>query len=179
MDVRRTYTVIDSPVGPVTLAAIDGRLSGLYLDRQRHAPPPLGEPDADGFAGAVEQLRAYFAGELTEFDLPLALVGTPFQRRVWEFLCTIPFGETMTYGEVAEQLGTPSGARAVGAANGRNPISIVVPCHRLVGSTGSLTGYGGGLDRKRYLLAFERGTLSPPIKEDTPYTLPDLSACLP
>jgi len=166
MDVRRTYTVIDSPLGPITLAAIDGKLSGLYLDRQRHAPPPLGEPDADDFTDVVGQLRAYFAGALTEFDLPLALVGTPFQRRVWELLCTIPYGETMSYGEVAQQLGTPSGARAVGAANGRNPISIIVPCHRLVGSTGSLIGYGGGLDRKRYLLAFERGTLAPSIKQD-------------
>ena len=155
---HRAHTVVDSPVGPLTLVSLDGALSGLYLDQQRHRPSPtiFGEPDEAQFIVAVDQLVAYFDGRLTAFDLPLALVGTPFQREVWAALLRIPYGETVSYGELAARLGQPAAARAVGMANGRNPISIIVPCHRVVGSSGDLTGYGGGLRRKRQLLDFER-----------------------
>ena len=155
------HVVLDSPVGPLTLVAADGALSGLYMEKQRHLPPvetfgAPGAPEAEPFATAAAQLAAYFAGELTRFDIPLTLRGTPFQQRVWAALQEIPYGETTTYGELAAELGNPSASRAVGLANGRNPICIVVPCHRVIGSTGSLTGYGGGIDRKRHLLDFER-----------------------
>ncbi|MFI0480555.1 methylated-DNA--[protein]-cysteine S-methyltransferase [Actinomadura sp. 9N215] len=158
-----THVILDSPVGPLTLVAIDGALSGLFMDLQRHRPPAetFGTPDdpaSEPFATVAEQLSAYFAGDLTEFDLPLNLQGTEFQKRVWTALQEIPYGETTTYGQLAVELGKPSASRAVGLANGRNPISVIVPCHRVVGSTGDLTGYGGGLDRKRYLLDFERKT---------------------
>ncbi|SDJ54963.1 methylated-DNA--[protein]-cysteine S-methyltransferase [Streptomyces indicus] len=154
----RTHTVIDSPYGPLTLVATDGILSGLYMTAQRHRPAEetFGAPDDTAFAPAVEQLTAYFAGERTTFDLPLHLDGTDFQRTVWAELLKIPYGETRTYGELAEALGNPAASRAVGLANGKNPIGIIVPCHRVVGANGSLTGYGGGLDRKRRLLDFER-----------------------
>ncbi|CAM5253429.1 methylated-DNA--[protein]-cysteine S-methyltransferase [Streptomyces narbonensis] len=154
------HTVVDSPYEPLTLVAVDGILSRIHMTGQRHRPPEetFGEPDPRPFGEAVRQLDAYFAGELTEFDLPLHLVGTPFQLRVWEELCRIPYGETRTYGELAEALGNPNASRAVGLANGKNPVGIVVPCHRVVGAGGSLTGYGGGLDRKQRLLAFEAGT---------------------
>ncbi|MCF3176070.1 methylated-DNA--[protein]-cysteine S-methyltransferase [Streptomyces sioyaensis] len=157
-----THTVLDgTPVGPLTLVAAGTALTGLYMTDQRHRPPQESfgdpaDPGAPPFAAAIAQLRAYFRGELTTFDLPLTLRGTPFQRRVWAALCTIPYGETRSYGQLAEALGLPTAARAVGLANGRNPVGIIVPCHRVVGADGSLTGYGGGLDRKRRLLAFER-----------------------
>ncbi|MEO3822992.1 methylated-DNA--[protein]-cysteine S-methyltransferase [Actinomadura sp. B10D3] len=158
---ERTHVVIDSPVGPLTLVETDGALSGLYMEMQRHRPPAEtfgapGDPESEPFATVAEQLAAYFAGELTAFDTPLRLHGTPFQQRVWDALQEIPYGETTTYGELAVEIGSPSASRAVGLANGRNPVGVIVPCHRVVGSTGSLTGYGGGLDRKRYLLDFER-----------------------
>lgn len=155
---HRTHTVVDSPLGPLTLVAADGVLTGLYMDRQRHRPEAhtFGQPDPAPFGAAIAQLEEYFAGRRTEFDLPLALTGTPFQQRVWTALREIPFGETVSYGELAERIGRPTAARAVGLANGRNPVGIIVPCHRVVGSSGDLTGYGGGLDRKRHLLAFER-----------------------
>lgn len=155
----RTHTVIDSPVGPLTLVATDGALSGLYMDEQRHRPMEelFGPRDDTQSSEVIEQLKAYFDGDLKDFDVPIAMTGTAFQRRVWTELQRIPYGETTTYGELAERLGQPTAARAVGLANGKNPISIIVPCHRVIGSTGSLTGYGGGLPRKRYLLAFERG----------------------
>jgi methylated-DNA-[protein]-cysteine S-methyltransferase len=111
--------------------------------------------DDSAFTEACGQLDEYFAGERTEFDLPLNPAGTPFQRRVWDALKTIPYGEIRSYGEIAEQIGRPGAARAVGLANGRNPISIVVPCHRVIGASGALTGYGGGLERKQYLLDLE------------------------
>ncbi|MGH3621519.1 MAG: methylated-DNA--[protein]-cysteine S-methyltransferase [Sciscionella sp.] len=158
---ERAHTVVDSPVGPLTFIAVGGRLCGLYLDQQRHRPAQesFGAPDAALFADTAGQMAEYFAGQRTEFDLPMAFLGTPFQQRVWSALCEIPFGETMSYGELAKRIGRPSAARAVGAANGRNPIGIIVPCHRVVGSDGNLVGYGGGVDRKRYLLGFERGVL--------------------
>lgn len=155
----RTHTVIDSPVGQLTLVASDGTLSGVYMTDQRHRPPEetFGQPDPEPFGEVAAQLGAYFGGELTAFTLPLAPDGSEFQQRVWDELCRIPYGETVTYGQLAERLGQPGAARAVGLANGRNPISVIIPCHRVIGSTGSLTGYGGGLARKRQLLEFERG----------------------
>jgi methylated-DNA-[protein]-cysteine S-methyltransferase len=156
---HRTHTVVDSSVGPLTLVAVNGVLTGLYMHRQRHRPPEetFGEPDPAPFTEVASQLRAYFDGRRTDFDLPVVLAGTPFQRRVWAALRDIPYGETITYGQLADRIGQPTAARAVGLANGRNPIGVIVPCHRVVGSTGSLTGYGGGLATKRYLLDFERG----------------------
>jgi methylated-DNA-[protein]-cysteine S-methyltransferase len=155
----RTHTVMDSPVGPLTLVSEDGVLCGLYMDEQRHRPQEeiFGHRDDTRSHDAIKQLEAYFAGELREFDVPLTMSGTEFQRRVWTELQGIPYGETISYGELAERLGQPTAARAVGLANGKNPISIIVPCHRVIGSTGNLTGYGGGLPRKRYLLDFEMG----------------------
>lgn len=140
-----------SPVGDVLLEAEDGRLTGLYL---RHDGKASGGDDPV-LDAAREQLDAYFAGELEAFDLPLALHGTPFQLRVWEELARIPFAETISYKELALRLGDRKLVRAVGLANGRNPVSIVVPCHRVIGADGSLVGYGGGLDRKRWLLDHE------------------------
>ncbi|MFF9622724.1 methylated-DNA--[protein]-cysteine S-methyltransferase [Streptomyces griseosporeus] len=156
----KQHTVIDSPYGPLTLVAEDGVLCGLYMTDQRHRPPEetFGTPDETPFAEAEEQLEAYFAGDLKEFTLELCLNGTPFQRRVWDELRTIPYGERRTYGELAAALGNPAASRAVGLANGKNPIGIIVPCHRVVGADGSLTGYGGGLERKQRLLDFETGT---------------------
>ncbi len=158
----RTHAVVDSPVGPLTIVAEDGQIRCLYMDLQRHRPDDaqLGEPDpggreADPFKAAADQLDAYFAGQLTSFDLPLAPHGSEFQRRVWAALQEIPYGQTKSYGELAIRIGAPGAARAVGLANGRNPIGIVIPCHRVVGSDGSLTGYGGGIERKRALLDLE------------------------
>ncbi|MFF9813490.1 methylated-DNA--[protein]-cysteine S-methyltransferase [Streptomyces sp. NPDC014006] len=155
----KQHTVIDSPCGPLTLVAEDGVLCGLYMTAQRHRPPEetFGDRDPTPFAEAKEQLKAYFAGQLREFTLELRLHGTPFQRSVWEQLRAIPYGERRTYGELAAALGAPSASRAVGLANGKNPIGIIVPCHRVVGADGGLTGYGGGLPRKRQLLDFEGG----------------------
>lgn len=152
-----TMTTIDSPIGLLTLTSREGVLTGVHMHNQRHAPtlPATCERDDAPFARAVEQLRAYFAGELTEFDLPLQMHGTEFQRRVWAGLREIPYGETISYGELAERIGSPGASRAVGLANGRNPIAIIVPCHRVIGADGSLTGYGGGLDRKVWLLEHE------------------------
>jgi O-6-methylguanine DNA methyltransferase len=158
------HTVVDSPCGPLTLVARDGALAGLYMTEQRHLPAPdtFGSRVEPGelpvLSAASEQLDSYFAGDRTHFDVQLALVGTPFQERVWQALCDIPYGETVSYGELAETLGQPTASRAVGLANGKNPVSIIVPCHRVIGASGSLTGYGGGLDRKRWLLGFEQGS---------------------
>ncbi|MFE2752672.1 methylated-DNA--[protein]-cysteine S-methyltransferase [Actinosynnema sp. NPDC059335] len=153
-----SHTTVDSPVGPLTLVARDGVLSGLYLAEQRYRPPheSFGPEDPSPFGDVIAQLAEYFDGARTSFDLPLDPVGTPFQRTVWRLLREIPYGETTTYGELARQLGRPSAARAVGFANGHNPISIIVPCHRVVGANGGLTGYAGGIVRKRQLLDFEQ-----------------------
>ena len=152
--------MIDSPVGPLTLVATGGLLSGLYMDEQRHRPAEelFGERDDSLLPEVSEQLDEYFANMRTTFDLPLTLLGTPFQVEVWTALQEIRYGETTTYGELAVHLGKPQAARAVGLANGKNPISIIVPCHRVVGANGNLTGYGGGLPRKRHLLAHEATT---------------------
>jgi methylated-DNA-[protein]-cysteine S-methyltransferase len=159
------HVIIESPIGPLTLVAADGMLTGLYLDapgsgsaRDEPRAEVLGapgDPAGEPFSAAAAQLSAYFAGERTGFTLPLAPAGTPFQRRVWAALREIPYGETWSYGQLASKIGNPTAARAVGLANGRNPIAVVIPCHRVIGSDGSLTGYGGGLDRKRYLLDLE------------------------
>ncbi|MFD9390733.1 methylated-DNA--[protein]-cysteine S-methyltransferase [Streptomyces sp. NPDC060000] len=156
----KQHTITDSPYGPLTLVADDGVLCGLYMSGQRHRPTEenFGPRDDTLFGHAEEQLKAYFAGELKEFGLELRLDGTPFQRSVWAELRGIPYGETRTYGELAAALGSPAASRAVGLANGRNPIGIIVPCHRVIGAGGGLTGYGGGLDRKQRLLEFEGGT---------------------
>ena len=151
------YRTIDSAIGPLTLAGHDAVLTNLRMVDQTHEPNRQGwSPSPRAFVDAVDQLGAYFAGELTEFDVELELHGTEFQRRVWKALLSIPYGETRSYGEIAEQVGAPGSARAVGSANGHNPIAIVVPCHRVIGADGSLTGYGGGLDRKRTLLELEK-----------------------
>ncbi|MHB1930312.1 MAG: methylated-DNA--[protein]-cysteine S-methyltransferase [Acidimicrobiales bacterium] len=153
----RAHTTIASPLGPLTAVADDGAISALYLDGQQHRPPDaaLGRQDRMVLGELRTQLDAYFAGALTDFDLSLAPSGTPFQQRVWAALQEIAYGSTATYGEIAIVIGAPRAARAVGLANGRNPISIVVPCHRVVGAGGALTGYAGGLERKQWLLDHE------------------------
>lgn len=152
------YRTVDSPIGPLTLAGMGSTLMHLRMADQAHEPDRAGwQPaDAGAFADVADQLTAYFDGTLTDFEVDIDLQGTEFQRRVWSALRTIPYGETRSYGDIAAQIGAPGASRAVGLANGRNPISIIVPCHRVVGSTGGLTGYGGGLDRKRVLLSLER-----------------------
>jgi len=158
------FRTVDSPVGLLTLAGVNGRLRHLRMVDQTYEPDRNGwEADDSGFAAAVDQLQAYFAGERLDFDLDLDLVGTVFQRRVWEALLTIPYGETRSYGEIARQIGSPGAFRAVGLANGHNPVGIIVPCHRVIGSNGSLTGYGGGLDKKRALLDFEKRRTIPAL----------------
>jgi methylated-DNA-[protein]-cysteine S-methyltransferase len=155
----KQHTLTDSPYGLLTLVADDGYLCGLYMTDQRHRPPEenFGARDDTPFSAVIDQLQAYFAGELKEFTLELRLHGTPFQRTVWDQLRRIPYGETRSYGDLADALGNPGASRAVGLANGKNPIGIIVPCHRVVGANGGLTGYGGGLDRKQRLLDFESG----------------------
>ncbi|WP_405823944.1 methylated-DNA--[protein]-cysteine S-methyltransferase [Streptomyces sp. NBC_01390] len=155
----KQHTVIDSPYGLLTLVADDGVLCGLYMVDQRHRPAEenFGAREDAPFGEAIEQLKAYFQGELKEFTFELRLAGSDFQRSVWEQLRRIPYGETRSYGELADALGNPKASRAVGLANGRNPVGIIVPCHRVVGADGSLTVYGGGLERKQRLLDFERG----------------------
>lgn len=153
---------VDSPVGPLTLAGVNGRLRHLRMVDQTYEPSRQGWAlDDDAFSDAVAQLEAYFTGDLLEFDLELDMVGTDFQRRVWAALLTIPYGETRSYGEIAQLIGSPGASRAVGLANGHNPVGIIVPCHRVIGANGSLTGYGGGLDRKRQLLDMERNRVAP------------------
>jgi methylated-DNA-[protein]-cysteine S-methyltransferase len=155
------HTAIASPIGELLLLGDGHALRGLYMQAGRK---PVRVSDSwqaadKPFAEARKQLEQYFAGERTAFDLPLAAEGSEFERRVWRALEDIPYGETESYGEVAERIGAPGAARAVGLANGRNPISIVVPCHRVIGANGTLTGYGGGLERKRFLLELEQGKL--------------------
>ena len=156
------FRTVDSPVGLLTLAGSGGRLRHLRMIDQTYEPSHDGwEGDEAVFGGAVAQLEAYFAGDLVDFDLELDLIGTEFQRRVWTALLTIPYGQTRSYGEIALQIGSAGASRAVGLANGHNPIGIIVPCHRVIGANGSLTGYGGGLHRKRQLLEMEKNRTSP------------------
>ena len=158
-DVELFWCRMESPVGGLRLlAGVDDGLREISFERGRKPKPPLPDGAAryeEPFRDAIRQLDAYFAGDLEEFDLALAPRGTVFQLDVWRLLAKIPYGETTSYGELARRLGRPDASRAVGAANGSNPIPIVIPCHRVVGSDGSLTGFGGGLDAKRWLLRHE------------------------
>ncbi len=165
LDLRgaRTYAELATPIGPLTLVATGGFLSAVLFQ----APPApeqagaeLGRLDPESLAPARTQLAAYFAGERTTFDLPVAVVGSAFRRQVWAALTEIPYGRTASYGEIAAAIGAPGAARAVGLANHHNPVAVVVPCHRVIGSGGALTGYAGGLDRKRWLLAHEAAQTS-------------------
>ena len=153
------YTYLESPIGRLLFTSDGTALTGLYMEPSRKSPSTT-----DGWAedatvaplsAAVRQLTEYFAGTRCEFDLPLRLHGTTFQTRVWHKLTEIPYGQTWSYGQLARRIDKPSASRAVGLANGRNPIAILVPCHRVIGADGSLTGYGGGIERKRWLLAHE------------------------
>jgi methylated-DNA-[protein]-cysteine S-methyltransferase len=160
-----TFFCCPSPVGELVLTASDAALTGVYFPTRRHgailkARPEWREDDGRAPASAIlgdarAQLRQYFARARSAFDLPLDPLGTAFQRRVWDALRTIPYGATTSYSELARRLGDPRATRAVGAANGKNPIPIIIPCHRVVGARGELTGFGGGLDRKRWLLEHE------------------------
>ena len=163
MDTIR-FTEMDSPIGPLQLLGTERGLAGLFMQNHRHGPEDAEQAgwqrDDKLFANARKQLTDYFAGHRKSFDLSLdreALSGTDFQRRVWSELEKIPYGITISYGELAKRVGNPAAVRAVGLANGRNPISIIVPCHRVIGANGTLTGYGGGLERKRWLLELESG----------------------
>jgi methylated-DNA-[protein]-cysteine S-methyltransferase len=153
------YRIMASPVGPLTLVASLSALVAILWDRDRPGRVPLGDmQESEDDATLVEterQLKQYFAGERTEFDIPIHFRGTAFQKEVWNALLQIPYGETRTYSEIAEEIGKPKAVRAVGAANGRNPISIIAPCHRVIGASGALTGFAGGLDRKETLLVLE------------------------
>jgi methylated-DNA-[protein]-cysteine S-methyltransferase len=158
------YTHFDSPIGQLTLVGSAERgLHALHMQSAKYSPT-----STDGwshvphmFSSVLHQLDQYFAGKRRVFELQLAAEGTPFQRRVWAALSTIPFGQTVSYGDIARQIGQPTAVRAVGAANGRNPIGIIVPCHRVIGADGSLTGYAGGEDRKRWLLDHEKRVEGP------------------
>ena len=151
-----TAAIVPSPIGDLTVTADEDGVTGLYMEGDPHALTAAAATGNPLLAQAKAQLDAYFAGRLTAFDLPLRLKGTPFQQRVWSRLQTIPFGRTTSYGALAAALGQPTAMRAVGLANGRNPVSIIVPCHRVIGADGSLSGYGGGIERKRWLLAHEQ-----------------------
>lgn len=162
------YDTLSTPVGELLLTAEDAGLTGVYFEQRHHEPTyPETWRHASGQTGAASgvlaaaraQLGAYFDGELTEFAIPLAATGTPFQRSVWGALGGIPYGETISYAEMARRLGIPRAVRAVGGANGRNPLPIIVPCHRVIGADGSLTGFGGGIERKRWLLQHEGALL--------------------
>jgi len=155
-----THTVAGSPLGELTLVADDGRLSGVYFPHHWYRPDPagFGPRDDAGFGEVSRQLGEYFAGEREQFDLPLDPRGNDFQLLVWDLIGGIPYGQTTSYGELARQLGDGATAKDVGQAVGRNPLSVIVPCHRVVGKDGQLTGYAGGLGRKRFLLDLEQRT---------------------
>ena len=162
MNTTHYYSEMPSPVGVISLRGTARGLTGLFLPQHRHGPPDgertQWQRDDARFADARGQLDEYFAGQRTTFDLPLdpdGIGGTAFQHRVWAGLAEIPYGETISYGELARRIGQTAAVRAVGLANGRNPVSIIVPCHRVIGANGALTGYGGGMDRKRLLLDLE------------------------
>lgn len=160
------YCTIDSPIGPLTIAGHDGTVTHLRMVDQAHPPTGQGEwveATPDDFADVVVQLDRYFRGELTTFDVTIEMVGSEFQRQVWQALRDIPYGQTWSYGQLARHIGKPGASRAVGLANGRNPISIIVPCHRVIGADGSMTGYGGGIDRKVHLLDHERSRSTPQL----------------
>ncbi|MBK5544872.1 methylated-DNA--[protein]-cysteine S-methyltransferase [Pseudomonas sp. TH04] len=153
------FTRMPSPVGQLTLVARDGKLNAILWEKERANRVRLGElreaNDSAVLLAAEQQLKEYFAGTRHQFELELDFTGTAFQKQVWQALLTIPFGETRSYSQIAQQIGNPKAVRAVGAANGRNPISIIAPCHRVIGASGGLTGFAGGLEAKQYLLALE------------------------
>jgi methylated-DNA-[protein]-cysteine S-methyltransferase len=162
------YRRLQTPVGELLLTASDTALTGVYFPTSRRGPPPTHRadwtedagqaptgPTGEMLARATLQLNEYFAGQRTTFDLPLEAMGSVFEHRVWKALRSIPYGTTTSYGDVAKRMGDPSATRAVGSANGKNPIPIIIPCHRVLGANGDLTGFGGGLDRKRWLLEHE------------------------
>ena len=155
------YKILPSPVGQLTLVARNGKLAAILWETERANRVRLGElvevDDSPALLQAERQLNEYFAGNRDRFDLELDFEGTEFQKKVWAALLTIPFGETRSYSQIAMQIGSPKAVRAVGAANGRNPISIVAPCHRVIGASGRLTGFAGGLEAKQYLLTLEDG----------------------
>jgi methylated-DNA-[protein]-cysteine S-methyltransferase len=159
----KVFCYVESPIGRLMLTSDGTALTGLYMNLYRNKPsklPGVGDDwiqnaTIDPLPAAARQLKEYFAGKRREFDLPLRMEGTEFQQRVWRELTKIPFGETRSYGQLAKRLNNPNGSRAVGLANGRNPIAVIVPCHRVIGADGSLTGFGGGLDRKEWLLTHE------------------------
>lgn len=153
------YQIIESPIGKLLLAGTDEALCQVHFHGGRDAIEPQAEWEESGkpFREVVRQLEAYFSGTLKNFDLPLRLEGTEFQKTVWRALQEVPYGETWSYGQLASHIGKPRAMRAVGAANGHNPIPIIIPCHRVIGADGSLTGFGGGLPIKKQLLALERG----------------------
>jgi len=158
--------MIDSPLGPLLLTADEQGISGVYMDADIDSqlqPSTAWVEDPTRFEDARRQLEEYFDGQRTEFDLPLNARGTAFQHEVWAALQTIPYGEVRSYGEIAAQIGRPGASRAVGLANGRNPIAVIVPCHRVIGASGALTGYGGGLHRKRLLLDLEARQVEPAL----------------
>ncbi|KYN81124.1 cysteine methyltransferase [Vibrio cidicii] len=151
------YTIAPSPLGEMTLQANDEGILGIWFTTQTTLPDDLGQENANHsvLSLALTQLDEYFSGKRTQFDLPIAAKGTAFQMQVWQALTTIPYGETWSYQELANAIGNPKAVRAVGLANGKNPVSIVVPCHRVIGKNGKLTGYAGGIERKRWLLEKE------------------------
>ncbi|MGA9418163.1 MAG: methylated-DNA--[protein]-cysteine S-methyltransferase [Candidatus Cybelea sp.] len=156
------YTIVPSPVGKLRLVGSDRGLVAVSWESKRSGVPRLEtmeDPHHPVLVEAARQLDQYFAGQRKEFELKLEFRGTDFQKRVWDELLKIPFGETRTYGEIARRLGNVNAMRAVGAANGRNPIPIIAPCHRVIGASGDLVGFGGGLEVKEYLINFERGAI--------------------
>jgi methylated-DNA-[protein]-cysteine S-methyltransferase len=155
--VNAKHLTMESPLGLLAVAAVDAGVTYVHMGVEEVKESWGPEEATPVLEAAVDQLEAYFAGDLKEFDLPLAASGTDFQQRVWRELCRIPYGETVSYLDIAERIGDRKAVRAVGLANGRNPIAIVVPCHRVIGSNGKLTGYAGGLWRKERLLNLERG----------------------
>jgi methylated-DNA-[protein]-cysteine S-methyltransferase len=151
-------TLVTTPLGGMLLARSQHGLCGAWFEGQKHHPGELSAPDQANdelLQAAALQLKAYFAGQATGFDVPLDLIGTPFQCAVWQALRAVPFGNTLSYADMAQQVGTPTAVRAVGGAIGRNPLSVIVPCHRVVGRNGALTGYAGGVERKAHLLKLE------------------------
>ena len=161
MNAKIYFTEFTSPIGQLQLRGTELALTGVFMEKHRHEParPTDALRDAAPLREAQRALEEYFAAERREFSLALAPAGTPFQLRVWEALRAIPYGATISYRELARRIGNPRAVRAVGLANGRNPLSIIVPCHRVIGANGTLTGYGGGLERKRFLLALESGAV--------------------
>lgn len=163
MTATRRYTTVASPIGDLLLVGDGHALRGLWMlaGRRPMSVAPDWRRDPSAFVDVEAQLEEYFAGRRTVFEVVLVMDGTRFQRRVWRALQAIPYGETISYGQLARSIGQPSAARAVGLANGRNPVSVIVPCHRVIGANGTLTGYGGGIERKQTLLALEAATIAP------------------